>query len=651
MDQDKEMQAAAGQGGTAASGAGDGVQSAAPAASDVKTEQTNAGGAQNPPASESEFVTDDGVGQSVKKDKKKGAQTGELSAADEAAKKKAKQAAARRAKKTVMIVLIVAFASLAGYFAWQYKKKKDAASSEANTQNTATAAVQDITEDISSTGTIAAKNTYSITALVSGTIVSADFEEGDQVKKGQVLYQIDASSMDSKLSNAQNTLTRAQKAYQEAVDDYGKAQSKYGGNVYTATQSGYITKVDVTDGSSVSNNTALLELTDETEMKVRVPFLSGEADQIPIGSAATLTLSDTLEQVEGTVTDVGAQEEALAGGRLVKYVQVTAANPGGLTTTTNVSATINGFSCAAEGTFTAGSTLTMQADLDAGVKIDKVLVNVGDRVDPGTPVFSIQGDSVSDVLKTFSDAVDTKKAAVESAQQSLDSTTDTIDNYTITAPIDGQVIKKSYKVGDKIGSSSSSSSSSSTTTMATIYDMSAYTFSMSIDETDISNISVGQTVNVTADAFSGEKFTGKVTNISLESTVSNGVSTYPVTVTLDSTDKLLPGMNVDADIVVASASDAVVIPSDALERGNKVYIKDDTVKTAVGAVPAGFRSVDVKTGLTNDDYVQITEGVSEGDVVYVNASSKESTSNQQMMGGPGGGGEGGPPSGGGGGPQ
>ena len=56
---------------------------------------------------------------------------------------------------------------------------------------------------------------------------------------------------------------------------------------------------------------------------------------------------------------------------------------------------------------------------------------------------------------------------------------------------------------------------------------------MSIDELDIKKVKVGQKVEVSADAFEGQTFSGTVTNVSLESTYSNGVSTYPVTVTLE----------------------------------------------------------------------------------------------------------------------
>ena len=110
-------------------------------------------------------------------------------------------------------------------------------------------------------------------------------------------------------------------------------------------------------------------------------------------------------------------------------------------------------------------------------------------------------------------------------------------------------------------------------------------------------------------------------------------------------------MNVDGTIIIDQAEDVLTIPVDSLMRGNQVYVKDDTITEPADGVPAGFRAVQVKTGLTNDAYVEITEGLSEGDQVYVDESRKESDMMgvlMQMavpgggMGGPGGGGPGGP---------
>lgn len=97
------------------------------------------------------------------------------------------------------------------------------------------------------------------------------------------------------------------------------------------------------------------------------------------------------------------------------------------------------------------------------------------------------------------------------------------------------MIVKNTKAGDTLNSGGDSN-----TAMAIIYDMSALTFDMYVDELDVLDVEVGQKVEVTVDAFEGETFTGQVTNVSLESTSSNGVTQYPVTVQMDEVGDLLP---------------------------------------------------------------------------------------------------------------
>ena len=91
------------------------------------------------------------------------------------------------AAAVVIICTIIAIAAA--------KVKAGSKSSKDKSVNTATATIRDISSELSSSGTIAAKNTYNITSLSSGTIISADFEEGDYVEKGQVLYVIDKSAI------------------------------------------------------------------------------------------------------------------------------------------------------------------------------------------------------------------------------------------------------------------------------------------------------------------------------------------------------------------------------------------------------------------------------------------------------------------------
>ena len=479
--------------------------------------------------------------------------------------KKGKQLSGKNRKKRALLIAAGVTVLAAGGLFWHsHSAKVKMTSAKAGEQKTAIATLGTLTSELTSSGTISPKDTYTITSLVEGTVLTADFEEGDQVTEGQVLYQIDASSVESDLKSSENSLARANKSYQQALEDYQEAVSDYSGNTYKSTSTGFIKKLNIEVGDKVGSNTDLAELYNDQTMKLKVPFLAGEAAAIPVGSQAVVTLTDTEEQLTGVVTAVSNMDEVLDGGRIVRYVTMEVENPGGLTTSHSATVTIGEFVCCSEGTFEAMTDTTMKASVtgNGSLEVEELLVHEGDYVTSGTPLFRIKSKDVEDILDSYQDAVDQAQEKIESAQSNADNKQETYDNYTITAPISGQVITKNVKAGDKIDRSSSSS----TSTLAVIYDLSEVTFEMSVDELDVGRVKVGQTVNITADAIEGKTFTGKVTNISLESSQSNGVTNYPVTVTLDEVGDLLPGMNVDGTIILDQVDNALMIPVDSLMR-------------------------------------------------------------------------------------
>lgn len=546
--------------------------------------------------------------------------------------KKISQKLSLKKNKKLLIILVLALVVAGGVAGIIIVKKTKRASTEAGSVQTTTATKRDITTELSSSGNISPKDTYDITSLAEGEVTAAEFEEGDMVEKGQVLYRIDTSSMESQISSANNSLERAQENYENALGDYNSALSDYSGNTYKSTESGYIKTLSIKAGDKVSGNTEIAAIYDDKTMKIKVPFLSAEAAQIAPGNGAILTLTNTGEQVNGVVSSVSNMDVTLTGGRIVRYITIEVSNPGGLTSDIAATASVSDFVSSMEATFEPKLETTMKADITTTVEIQKLLVQEGDYVTKGTPLFTIESRSAEKLLRTYKDSLDKAQESLESTKSKLETTQDTYDNYTITAPISGKVIKKSVKAGDKITKSSSGS-----TVLAVIYDMSNYTFEMSVDELDVKSVKVGQSVTVTADAVTGKEFSGTVTNVSLQSSTSNGVTNYPVTVTLnDGLDELLPGMNVDGVITLEEAKDVISVPADSLMRGNTVYVKDSSVKEKDGAVPAGFRSVEVTTGLISEDYVEIKTGLTEGEEVYVAKTSVSTTQNTMMPGGMGG---------------
>ncbi len=207
-----------------------------------------------------------------------------------------------------------------------------------------------------------------------------------------------------------------------------------------------------------------------------------------------------------------------------------------------------------------------------------------------------------------------------------------------------------YRVSSVSASSDSSTADSetetenldtytATTTAFTISRDEKMCVSVSVDEQDILNLSVGQTAEVTLDAVDGETFEGTVTSVNtVSSEASNGVTKYTAEVTLDKTDQMLAGMNASVVVTVSSAENCLIVPEAALqEDGNKT-----TVYTTYDASTGTYGGeTEVTTGVSDGTSVEIVSGLSEGDTVYYSYTESSSDTmgfgmdmgNMQMPGG------------------
>ncbi|MDK2808360.1 MAG: HlyD family secretion protein [Clostridiales bacterium] len=543
----------------------------------------------------------------------------------------------KRIKRIITIVIILVLVIIGVRFALKETISSLTSKDEESTYETKEVERRTIENYLSSSGTVAPLDTYSVTTVssVEGTIISADFEEGDSVNKGDVLYQISTDSMESTLTSAQNSVTRAEKKYKEAVADYNKQKADDSDLIITADTEGYVKTMNYGVGDTVKTNATVADIYDNKYMLLTVPFNASDVTDSLVGKSATVTLSDTDETLKGTVTEIGSVDQTLSGNRIVRTVTIQVKNPGGLAVGTTATANIGSLYSNEEGTFAIRDEAIVTSSIEG--EVAKLYVSEGDWVEKGDIILRLTSDTYDNQLETLSDQVDSAKDTLDDAEAKLDEVKENYTDYTITSPITGTIIQKNYKEGDTL------SSSGQNTTLCLIYDLSAMTFEMSVDELDVHSVEVGQTVNITADALEDETFEGVITNISLVSTSSGGVTQYPVTVRIDEVGDLLPGMNITGEIVIESVDNALSIPADALMRGNQVYVQDESVTEEVDGVPAGFRAVDVTTGISDDEYVEITEGLSEGDIVYVPA--RETGIDTNMMMGPGGQGSQGAPNG------
>jgi hypothetical protein len=138
---------------------------------------------------------------------------------------------------------------------------------------------------------------------------------------------------------------------------------------------------------------------------------------------------------------------------------------------------------------------------------------------------------------------------------------------------------------------------------------------VSLSESDIGSVKVGQPATVTVNAASGEQFAARVTDIGvLSSSSSSGTSSavsYPVTLTLDQTGKALKaGMSATADIVTAQVS-GLAVPSQALTGSTVTVEGDDGAQTTQR----------VQTGVVGDSTTQVVSGLKAGDKVVVRSTA------------------------------
>ena len=517
----------------------------------------------------------------------------------------------RLGRKGKWLLLALVLAAGIGFLALRHLGGQQAAA--AVSYQEAAVEARDITRSLTASGTLEPADSYTVSTLVDGEILSDTFEEGDLVEKGQLLYTLDSSDASSALTQSRNSYTQAQNNYDQAV------KHKYP----TADMSGTVSEVYVRNGDTVNAGTALLKIVGDNSIYIDFMFSYADSGDFYVGQSATIFINGFAGTLQGTVQQVSqssaASGNAAGSGRELTTVRVKAANPGLVTEDYTASAVIGSYSSYGSASVKVSESSTVTAETSG--KVSGLNLLAGDTVSKGDRVCTITGDSVDN-------AIENARISVSNAGSSLENAQDRLSDYEVTAPISGTVVTKTAKAGDKIEGGSSG-------TLCTIYDLTYLEMTMNIDELDISDVAVGQTVEVTADAVEGKTYTGVVTRVSVAGVTSGGITAYPVTVRIDETDGLLPGMNVDAEIVIEESRDTLAIPCGALNRGDTVLItagSPGAVNALDQEAPEGYVYVEVETGVSDGSYIEATSGLQEGDTVaYIRVSS--SGDSGMMMGG------------------
>ena len=456
---------------------------------------------------------------------------------------------------------------------------------------------REITNVFSDSGTIMAANTYEVKPLVRGTVLTADFEEGDVVEAGDVLYTIDSSDAANSVERAQISANQAERNYEDAVNA-GYVRSDIGGTVVA---------IKVAPGDAVTAGQEVATIRDDGSVLLTLNFPAVDAASFVPGQTAQVTLDGTYETLTGTIRSVSGADTLSDGNMLVRSVVIAVPNSGSLTSAQAATASVGGVSALGSARFSYQKEQVLTAASSGTVAA--LCVQPGAVVGAGSNIIQLTSDNLERQVEQAADNL-------RSAQLSVEDAENTLDNYTITAPISGTIIQKNVQAGETVGNESAAAS---TSPMCIIHDLRYLEMTLNVDELQILSMKEGQDVRITADAIPDKTFEGVVTNVSSAGTTTSGTTTYPVTIRIDDYGELLPGMNATAEIEVASADNALSIPNAAVIRGNYVLITADSPSAANAdpnmTAPEGYVYVKVETGVSDNDYIQITSGLTEEDTV------------------------------------
>ena len=493
------------------------------------------------------------------------------------------------------MVPVACVAVLGGWFILRPDRAQDANVDVSYVQTTPEK--RDLSNSLSGTGTLNPANTYNVKSLVAGKVLTSTIEEGDIVEEGTVLYTVDASDATTKAEQASITLQQAQRSYDKTVDrQYVRAEV-----------AGVVATLKVAKGDEVTSGQEVAVIRDSSKMVLHLEFPAADAAAFSVGQSAEVTLDGTFETLTGTVTAVTGTDALSTGNLLTRTVTIAVRNAGGLTTAQAATATINGVSCIAAKCFEYQAERTLTT-LAAGT-VTAINVQEGGAVNKDDIVLQISGEDLTEAIQSAAETL-------RSAELNMDNLQEAMNNYTVTSPISGTIIEKNAKAGDALTAGAD---------LCTIYDLSYLVMVINVDELQVSDVSVGQSVQVTADAVPDKTYTGTVTRVSMKGSSNGGTTTYPVTVRIDETEGLRPGMNANAEIVIAEAGNALAVPNAAIVRGGYVLVTKDSPSAANAdpdmTAPEGYVYVPVKIGVSDDDYTQIISGVTGNDTVAYDPSS------------------------------
>ena len=512
-------------------------------------------------------------------------------------------------KKVAKIVLVVGIALVAVIiliFALRNKVSDQFGKDDETEVQTAEVTVGSISTTISGSGTLSNEEANEITIPQTVEVTEIYVNTSDTVKEGDMLASVNSASVVAAMNEIQEELDALDEELSEVAEEEVE-------DTITSGVAGRVKKIYAKAGKNVADimykRQALMLISVDGYMAVDV-----ETDALAKGDSVTVKTSDGTKYT-GTVDSVwGGKVTVLITDNGTTYGDTVTVSLGDDKTAegdlyihecvkvTGYTGTISSVNVSENQSISAGKTLIYLDDTSNSVNYATILE---------------KREALEEQLQNL--IVIYKEGAVYAQEAGMVTSITEVEDSTVTTTT------ANSNTGFSDGNSSTTQVSSlddgeSQDTVIAISPTDKMLMTVSIDESDILALSTDQEATVSIESLGDDTYVGTVTDIDKTGSSSDGVTTYSATIEVERVDGMLEGMSATAVITIEGKENALLVPEAAVNKTSStayVYTSYDESTGEFGDM------VEVTIGISNGTYIEITEGLSEGDTVYYQESDTE----------------------------
>ncbi len=444
--------------------------------------------------------------------------------------------------KTLVILAMLAALGGGGYWYYQQYQAKGGIKAELPAYQTEAIKRGDLNLTVTATGNLQPMNQVDIGTEQSGKVAEVLVDANASVTKGQILAKLNTDQLEDNITKAEAALITAESKVAQAKAQVTQADAN-------------ILKAEASIQQALAN-----ERQSTAQIQQGGAQVEQNNAQLQQANAQIQTADAQLAQTKASTAEARANWERLqalyksSGGKLPSKAELdTAQAAWQRAQAAEQAAKSSADSSRANAAAARASIAAAQASVESS------------KAGSGASTANVSGLKASAAATkaeklSAQAALEAAQAGVKEAQANLRSAQTNLAKATITSPIDGVVLTRSVEPGQTVAASLSAP-----TLFVLAEDLKQMELQVSVDEANVGQVKEGQEAEFTVDAWPGRRYKGRITLVSLGSTLTDNVVSYLTKLQVDNTDLTLrPGMTANATISTQSRQGVLLVPNAAL---------------------------------------------------------------------------------------